>query len=322
MWQNLYGKSIVTGAIAFSLVGCNPNLQASQLSTSQEIAQNNRPLVVATNSVTCGLTREVAGNTIDLKCLIEPGSDPHLYQPKPEDSKAIEQAKLILYGGYNFEPSLIKLIKATANPAPKVAVNEIAVPKPQQFEEDGEAVTDPHVWHNVRNGINIVKAIAGSLEKEFPNNAAEYTSNAKKLISSLSQIDNWIESQIQTIPLAQRRLVTTHDAMGYYSKAYGIPIEGALGGISTEEAPTAARVSKLVKEIERSGVPTIFAEKTINPRLIETVAREAKVKVAVRELYADGLGEKGTAQTYQGMLIANTRTIVEGLGGKYTQFQP
>ncbi len=323
MWQNLYGKSIVTGAIAFSLVGCNPNLQASQLSTSQEIAQNNRPLVVATNSVTCGLTREVAGNTIDLKCLIEPGSDPHLYQPKPDDSRAIEQAKLILYGGYNFEPSLIKLIKASSNPAPKVAVNEIAVPKPQQFEADGETVTDPHVWHNARNGIRIANAIADSLEKEFPNNAAEYTSNAKKLTSELSQIDTWIKSQIQTIPAKQRKLVTTHDAMGYYSKAYGIPIEGALGGLSSEEAPTPTRVSELVKDIKQAGVPTIFAEKTINPRLIETVAREAKVKVANRELYVDDLGEKGTeAETYQGMLIANTRTIVEGLGGKYSQFQP
>lgn len=324
MLKNMYGNSIAV-AIASGLIGLNPmqTIQATstQVSSSQEIAQE-RPLVVATNSITCDLTRQVAGNTIDLKCLISPGADPHLYQPKPEDSKAIAQAALILYGGYDFEPGLIKLIKATSNPAPKVATHEIAVPKPQEFEEDGQTVTDPHVWHNAQNGIRIVETISDSLEKVSPNNAAQYTSNAKKLTSQISQIDTWIKSQIKTIPASQRKLVTTHDAMGYYSKAYGIPIEGALGGISTEEAPTAARVSELVKDIKRSGVPTIFAETTINPRLIQTVAREAKVKVSERELYADTLGEKGTeGETYQKMMLANTRTIVEGLGGKYTSFQ-
>jgi manganese/iron transport system substrate-binding protein len=334
MLQNLHFKSIVI-AITFGLIGCSadsPTSQsnsippqataARQASSSKEIAGiagSERPLVVATNSVTCGLTREVAGNTIALKCLIESGADPHLYQPKPEDRKAIEQAKLILYGGYNFEPSLIKLIQATSNPAPKVAVNEVAVSHPQQFEEDGQTVTDPHVWHNAQNGIDIVETISDSLEKVFPHDAIQYTSNAKQLKSEINQIDTWIKSQIKTIPAKQRKLVTTHDAMGYYSKAYGIPIEGALGGISTEEAPTAIRVRELVKDIKQTGVPTIFAETTINPRLIEAVAREAKVKVSDRELFADSLGEKGTeGDTYQKMLVANTRTIVEGLGGKYT----
>jgi manganese/iron transport system substrate-binding protein len=332
MLKNMYGNSIAV-AIASGLVGLNPmqtiqptstllqDAATRQVSSSQEIA-HERPLVVATNSITCGLTREVAGNTIDLKCLISSGADPHLYQPKPEDSKAIAQADLILYGGYDFEPGLIKLIKAASNPAPKVATHEIAVPKPQEFEQDGQTVTDPHVWHNAQNGIRIVDTISDSLEKVSPNNAARYTSNAKKLTSQISQIDTWIKSQIKTIPASQRKLVTTHDAMGYYSKAYGILIEGALGGISTEEAPTAARVRELVKDIKRSRVPTIFAEKTINPRLIQTVAREAKVKVSERELYADGLGEKGTeGETYQKMMIANTRTIVEGLSGKYTRFR-
>lgn len=309
-------KSIATFAIALGLAGLN-------LKGDEAIAQkNNLPLVVATNSVTCGLTQEIAANTIDLKCLIEPGADPHLYQPKPEDSKAIEQAQLILYGGYNFESGLIKLIKATSNPVPKVAVHEIGVPKPQQLEEDGQTVTDPHVWHNAQNGIRIANAIADSLSKAFPNNAAKYTSNTKQLTGELKQIDTWIKSQIQTIPPGQRKLVTTHDAMGYYANAYGIPIEGALQGISTEERPTAARVAELVKDIRKSGVPTIFAEKTVNPQLIEAVAREANVKVADRELYADGLGEPGTdGDTYPKMLVANTRTVVEGLGGNYAAFE-
>lgn len=319
------------------VVGCSPTSETSQSTptppenasvtqtgtSSAREATGKSPLVVATNTVTCGLTKQIAGDTIDLKCLIDAGSDPDMYQPKPDDSKAIEQAKLILYGGYNFEPGLIKLIRATSNSAPKVAVDEVAVPKPQQFEEDGKTVTDPHVWHNAQNGKAIAETISRELSKIAPNNAASYTSNTQKLTNEISQIDTWIQSEIATIPPKQRKLVTTHDAFGYYSKAYGIPIEGALGGISTEEAPTPARVGALAKDIKKEGVPTIFAETTINPKLIQAVAKEAKVKVSDRDLFADGLGKKGSeGETYQGMLIANTRTIVEGLGGKYTEFKP
>ncbi len=271
-------------------------------------------MVVATNTVICGLTKEIAGDTVDLKCLIAPGTDPHDYKAKPEDTKAIERAKLILYGGYNFEPDLIRLIKATSNTASKVAVDEVAVPNPQQFEDDGKTVTDPHVWHNAQNGIKMAEALDKSLAQLEPKQASLYAANTQKLTSELTKIDTWIKSEIAAIPAAQRKLVTTHDAFGYYSKAYGIPLEGALQGVSTEEAPTAKRVTELVKDIKRSGVPTIFAETTINPKLIETVAKEANVKVSDRQLFADGLGEKGTeGDTYQKMLIANTKTIVEGL---------
>lgn len=319
-------KSLAVLTVTCGLIGCSAtsqtNVVASQGNTvTAPEASGKAPLVVATNTVTCGLTQEIAGDTINLKCLIDPGSDPHVYQPKPEDSKAIEQAQLILYGGYNFEPGLIKLIKATSNPAPKVAVDEVAVPQPQQFDEDGKTVTDPHVWHNAKNGIAIAQVISQQLAKLAPNNAAIYTSNTQKLTQEISQIDSWIKAEIATIPAKQRKLVTTHDAFGYYSKAYGIPIEGALEGVSTEEAPTPARVGALSKDIEKQGVPTIFAETTINPKLIQAVAKEAKVQVSDRELFADGLGEKGSeGDTYQKMLIANTRTIVEGLGGNYTAF--
>ncbi|MGA7937455.1 MAG: zinc ABC transporter substrate-binding protein, partial [Kovacikia sp.] len=135
----------------------------------------------------------------------------------------------------------------------------------------------------------------------------------------LTQLHSWIKSEIGTIPPAQRKLVTTHEAFGYYSKAYSIPIEGALQGISTEEKTTPTRVKVLVKTIEAAKVPTIFAETAINPKLIESVAKEANVKVSDQALSGDGLGAEGT--TYQQMLIGNTKAIVEGLGGNYTPFQ-
>jgi len=348
MQFNLFSKISAIAlvmAIATSINACSngtsaPTSNNPDISIKTSVTKNeNLPLVVATNSVSCALARQIAGDTIALKCLIEAGTDPHLYQPKPEDRKAIDSAKLILYGGYSFEPNLIKLIQASSNTAPKIAVNEVAVPNPLLFDEahdhahdkadkpdkGDKKVTkeaDPHVWNNAKNGIKIAQAINNSLITLRPDQASTYGKNTAKLVGELEQIDVWIKAQIATIPQDSRKLVTTHDALGYYAKAYGIPVEGALNGISTEEQPTPTRVKELVEMIKTSKVPTIFAEVSINPKLIATVAKEANVKVAERELYADGLGAKGSeAETYAGMLIANTRTIVEGLGGKYTEFQ-
>lgn len=325
-------------AIATSINACTINTSptVSSPSTTTTTAKNESlPLVVATNSVICDIAKQIAGETINLKCLIEAGTDPHLYQPKPEDRKAIDSAKLVLYGGYDFEPNLIKLIQASSNTAPKIAVNEIAIPTPlmsteghdHEHKEDQKSAksakeADPHVWNNAQNGMKIAQAINKNLITLRPDQADNYNRNTTKLVNELGQIDTWIKAQIATIPESSRKLVTTHDALGYYAKAYGIPIEGALNGISTEEQPTPTRVKELVEVIKTSQVPTIFAEVSINPKLINAVAREANVKVSDREIYADGLGAKGSeAETYAGMLVANTKTIVEGLGGKYTPFQ-
>ena len=128
-----------------------------------------------------------------------------------------------------------------------------------------------------------------------------------------------LKAQINTIPPQQRKLVTTHDALGYYAKAYGLKIEGTLQGLSSVEQPTAAKVKELVKEVKEAKVPTIFAEVTANDKVIKNVAKEANVKLSDRKLIADGLTEAGTpASTYIGMLTANTCAIVDGLGGKCT----
>lgn len=341
------GSAAVLG-LALGVAGCGVNQEATNSSPSSNktsvtsppppsLVNTNRPKVVATNSVLCDVTQKIARDTIELTCVIPAGTDPHVYQAKPSDRKAIEQANLILYNGYGFEANLMKSIQSTNNSTPKVAVGEIAAPKPikgeehnhdrkngEQGEENNEySESDPHVWHDVKNGVQMIEIIRDNLNKISPNNQAKYSSNAKTMTRELTQLDSWIKAQIATIPAQQRKLVTTHDAMGYYATAYGIPLEGALQGISTEEKPTAGRVKELVDEIRKLGVPTIFAEATINPKLIEAVAKEAKVKVSNQELFADGLGEKGSkADTYEKMLMSNTQAIVEGLGGKYTPFQP
>ncbi len=305
------------------LTGCQtrtPTPTATEATTTTPTATTpattTLPKVVVTDTVLCDLTKQIAAKTIDLVCLLSPGSDPHVYKITPEARQAIETAKLVLYGGYDFEPDLIKAIKASSNKAPKVAVYESAVPKPQKFEEHGKSTTDPHVWHNAQNGAKIAETIGTNLAKISPAQATTYQQNTKKIASEITQLDTWIRSQINTIPTDKKMLFTTHDALGYYSQAYGIPVN-ALEGISTEEKPNAARAKELVDKIKQTKVPTIFAEAALNPKLIKSVAQSANVKVSEEEIYADGLGKDST---YQQMLIANTQAIVTGLGGKFTPF--
>lgn len=319
--SNFLRSALVVLMMGF--VGCQNQAASTSYTKSNTTVNDNLPQVVATTSVLCDLTRQVAQDTINLTCLIPPDTDPHLYRPKSEDRKAIEQANLILYNGYNLEPGLIKIIKSTKKSVSKIAVSQVAVPNPRQFLRNGQKVTDSHVWHNTKNAIKMVEVISSNLAKLEPSNKAIYSGNAKQLGSELTQIDGWIKSRIATIPINQRKLVTTHDALGYYTKAYNIPLAGALSGFSTEEQPTNLRVKNLVKQVKQAKVPTIFPDTITNSNLMESVANEAAVKLSERQLYTDGLGQLGSeADTYQKMMIANTRTIVEGLGGTYLIFEP
>jgi manganese/iron transport system substrate-binding protein len=318
LFKSISRKIAVIAAIS-SLSACQQSPTAP--SRGEVDAPAVKPKVLATTTVLCDIAQRLAASTIELHCVIPPGSDPHVYEPTPGDRKQIEQARLILYAGYGFEPNLIKLIRSSANSAPKVAVDEIAVPHPQTFQQNGISEPDPHVWHSAQNGINIVKVLQRSLTQLKPEQATLYAQNAQRMTAELAQLDHWIKAQIATIPQNVRRLVTTHDALGHYSTAYGIPVEGALMGISTEERPSAARIKALVDNIRKARVPTIFVELTASPKLIDVIAQEAQVKVSRQSLYADGLGEPGSSgDTYPKMLIVNTETIVKGLGGKLTPF--
>ena len=313
---------VVFIALTIGFFGCENQVASTSLTQTTAI-KDNLPQVVATTSVLCDLAKQVAENTINLICLIPPSVDPHIYKPKSEDRKAIQQANLILYNGYNLEPGLIKVIKATKNSAPKIAVAQIAVTQPQKLQKGGATVADPHIWHNPKNAIKMVEVINKNLGKLEPSNAANYRENTKRIKSEFTQMDSWIKSRIASIPANKRKLVTTDNSLGYYTKAYNISLTRALAGISTNEKPTDPRVKSLVQDVQKAKVPTIFAETTINPNLIEFIARKATVKVSERELFTYALGEPGSeGDTYQKMMIANTRTIVEGLGGTYLMFEP
>ena len=299
--------------LALWLHGCN--LQPDSNTTS------GKPRVVSTSTIIADFTQTIGGEAIDQTGILEPGADPHVYEPVPQDSIAFEEADLILYNGYNLEPGLIRLMNAAGVNAQKFAVGEVV--SPLDFEYQGQQQSDPHVWGDAENAIQMVNAIRDRLIELSPEDREEFTNNAAQLNEQLQQLDRWIAEQIQTIPKDQRQLVTTHDAFQYYARAYGLEIPGTLIGISTEEQPSAQTVKNLATQINRTGVKAIFAETTINPALIQTVAEESGAKLAPQELYSDSIGAPGSeGDSYIKMLVANTRAIVDALGGQYEPFEP
>ena len=314
-------KPTIFGLI-LGLFGCgNRNISTIYNQRNSTIINSNLPIVVATNSVICDLTKQVAGNTINLICLIPPGMNPLTYKPIPEDSRVIESADLVLYHGYNFEPSLMKIIKSTTNTNsyPKIAVGQSAIKNPIKIKQ----IIEPHIWHNPNNTIKMVEIINNNLIKLAPNNKNIYSKNTKKVIQEMNQIDNWIKKRLDTIPAKNRKLITANAAMIYYVKAYNIPYSVNLANIKNMQKLTYTEVENFAMDIQKANVPTIFADTTTNSNLLESLAREANVKVFQRPLYINGLGAAGTdGDTYQKMMAANTRIIVEGLGGTYLKFEP
>jgi manganese/iron transport system substrate-binding protein len=325
--------------IALGLTSCNFKT-SDRIAKAQEVEKIK---VVATHNLLCNFIETIAEDLVDLTCLVDAGQDPHSYRPTPSAVRAIEQAQLILYGGYQLEPQIIELIEASQTPAPKVAVYETAIAEPIQTqphqaheEEEHHSETegeeehpgetkklelDPHVWHNVWNAVAIVETIQSSLLQADPNNATTYLENSVELSDRISKLNAWVQQQVDTIPKGKKILVTTHESFNYYVQAYEFDDYKTLQGVSSDESPTAAQLRDLAAQIRQTGVPTIFAETSANDRTIANVAREAKVQLAPERLIADGLGQPNTPTgDYVGMVTYNTCAIVKGLGGQCKAF--
>lgn len=335
--RSRFSKWVVGATLAMTAMGCSQNSMPTADDSEIGDRPSELPQVVVTTSVLCDLTQQIAKETIDLTCLLGPGQDPHTYQTKPSDRQAIDEADLLLYDGYNFAPSVLGLIDASNNSAPKVAVFEAAVPDPlmaeahdhaheaDEHEEAGETmddheeealVADPHIWHSANNNGAIAEVIAKNLAQINPAQAELYQENSADLMATFTALDDWIAAQVKTIPPNNRKLVTTHDAFRYFANAYDIEVIGALSGLSTEERPSAQTLTSLVDQVKAAKVPTIFAENTASPELIAAIAQDADVKVADQPLFVEGPGGAGSvAETVQAMLVANTCTIVNALEG-------
>jgi ABC-type Zn uptake system ZnuABC Zn-binding protein ZnuA len=260
--------------------------------------------VVATTTQVADMTRAVAGNAIAVKQILEPNADPHEYEPRPSDAQAVASAKLVIRSGGDVDDWLGGLINQAGGKATVTTLID-------HVQRHG---SDPHWWQDPRNGIAAVEAIRTALTKADPKHADGYRARATAYEAKLRKLDSGIQACVAKLPRSQRKLVTSHDALGYYARRYGFKVIGAaIPSLSTQAQPSGKATQRLVSQIKRLHVAAIFPESSLNPKLEQAIARDAGARVG-GALWADTLGATGsTGATYAGSLAANTRTIVSSL---------
>jgi len=267
--------------------------------------------VVATFSILGDMIRTVGGNDVDVITLVGPDEDAHAFQPSPDAAKAIAQANIIAINGLHFEGWMNRLIKASGTKAKLLVVS--AGVHPRLLEETtGERVPDPHAWQDLRNGQLYVKNIALALSEARPDQAAVFKQRAKAYIEKLATLDETARAAFDALPPTQRKLITSHDAFGYFAQAYGLTFL-APASMNTEEEPSAAAVAKLIAQINREKIKMIFIENMTDPRLIEQIAKDTGAHMG-GTLYADALSKpEGEAPTYLDMMRVNIERITAAL---------
>lgn len=271
-----------------------------------------RPLVVATASIFADMAAVIGGELVEVRTVVPIGGDPHIYEPSPGDARLINRADLVLRNGLTFEGWLNELIENSGTSAEVVTITEGIDP----IESDTYANSaDPHAWMSVPNGLTYIRNIRDALIRLDPDNADIYQFNHDLYRQQLTDLDTWIRRQIDRLPERHRLLITSHDAFRYYGREYGIRVEAALG-TSTDADVQTSDIKRLTDIIRSTGVPAIFVESTINPKLIRQIAEDNGVIVG-GSLYADSLSDpESPAGTYPGMLRYNTTTIVQALLGR------
>lgn len=265
--------------------------------------------VVATTTMIADLVRHVGGPRVQVTGLLAPGGDPHLYKPVPSDAQAIANAKMVFVNGLKLEhwgPDLI----SRANPA--VAVVEVTrgvKPRPSPFDPK---VPDPHFWFDVRRWRQAVGNVEDGLVGLDPKHASTYHANAGLYRAELDALDGWVRARIQGVPRPRRTLITSHDAFAYFGESYGFAV-WPIQGISTESEASTRDVIRVVEAVRKAKVPAVFVESSVNPKLVEQVARETGATLGGM-LYSDSVGAVGTSGgDYVGMVRDNVDLIVEAL---------
>lgn len=273
-------------------------------------AQAQKIKAIATFSIIEDVLKNVASHNIEIKTLVGIEGDAHDYEPTPADIITIAQANVIFENGLHFEHWMDKLYTSSQSKAKRFVLSEGVTPLTL---EDNPQEKDPHTWQDVSSVILYTQHIKEALVNIDPVNKEIYEANAKKYIEELNQLDAWIKEQVAVIK--NRKLVTNHDALGYFARAYGFEIIGAAIPSATTDAadPSAKQIAELLDMIKKNKIHVIFSENMANDKLVQSLSKETHVVVAP-ELYTDALGQKGSqGDTYINMIRHNVKIFVEYL---------
>jgi zinc/manganese transport system substrate-binding protein len=296
-----------------SLFALTAALIASVLITAApraETAAAKKIPVVASFSILADFTRQIGGDKVEVKTLVGPDGDVHVYQPSPADAQSLAKAKLIVVNGLDLEGWMSRLIAAAGAKAPVVVASKGVTPR--QGEEKGAMGVDPHAWQSVANAKIYVANIVAGLVGADPADAEYFRDRGKNYDAELDTLDAKVRAAIAEIPQQNRRIITTHDAFGYFGQAYGFSFI-APEGLSTESEPSARDVARLIEQIRREKAPAVFLENISDPRLMQRIAEESGTKIG-GTLFSDSLSPpEGPAATYIVMMEHNITELKKAL---------
>lgn len=279
-----------------------------------------RPVsVVAANTILADLVSEVGGDAVEVVCLARSGADLHDFEPQASDVRKLADADIVVLNGLGLEPWIGKLVQNSGFRGPVVeaceGIDVITAAHDAHAHAAGhphDHAADPHAWHEPASVRIYVRNIRTALSAAAPESAKVFAAGEARFLGELERIDAWAREEFAAIPPQNRRIVTSHDALAYLGRAYGIEVV-SVTGISADAEPSAKRVAEVIGLIRASGVRAIFFDPADNRAIMRSIAAETGVRLG-GGLYTDGLGAPGSgADTYLGMLEQNLRRILDSL---------
>src|SRR3954447_11318795 len=266
---------------------------------------------VATFSILADFVKNVGGDRVDVQALVGPNADAHVYQPSPGDAKALADAKVIFTNGLGFEGWIPRLIKASGTKAPMIVATKRVSPR-KADDSHGHGDADPHAWQSVTNAKIYAANIRDALLAADPAGKSAYEANAAAYLAKLDALDAEVKAAIEKIPPDRRRIITTHDAFGYFAASYGVAFI-APQGVSTESEVSARDVANIITQIKKQKIPAVFLENISDDRLLKRIGAESGARIG-GTLYSDALTEeKGAAPTYLDMMRHNVKQLAQAL---------
>lgn len=274
------------------------------------LAMANTLNVVASFTVLADIAQQVGGEHVKVVSLVGPNGDPHTFEPTPQDSEALAKADVVLVSGLGLEGWLDRLISASGyRGTPVVASQGITT---RSMVDEGKQITDPHAWNSMANGVIYARNVMQALIKADPQDSADIQRSGEAYIEKLQKLDSWAMNRFAEVPLSKRKVLTSHDAFGYFGQRYGVTFL-APQGFSTESEASASQVGSLIKQIRAEKVQAWFIENQTDARLVKQIAQATGAQPG-GELYPEALSQPdGPAATYVQAFQHNVNAMLHSM---------
>ena len=270
--------------------------------------------VAASFSVLGDMVKQVGGDRVEVTAFVGPNGDAHVYEPTPGDAKTLLDSPILVVNGLGLEGWMSRLEKSSGFKGTLVTATKGIKTRQMEEEEHGKThkITDPHAWQSLVNGRVYVQNIRDGLIAADPAGKDAYEANATKFLADIDEVEKIVKESIAKLPPARRKIITTHDAFGYFGATYGMEFI-APEGVSTDSEASARDVAKIIRQIKAEKIPAVFLENVTDHRLLDQIAKETGAKVG-GTLYSDALSDaNGPAATYLDMFRNNIQTLTAAL---------